>query len=219
MSYIETMTAKRLECPVFHPTLEEFDGSEGGFYSYVLKIEQTLLAEGNNVGMCKIIPPQGWNYKKIDINELSKHLIIRNPIRQGITGGAGVFNMNLCELKDMTLNDFIAIANKNECINTYEEREKLFWKTLGLNVGWEDAVYGADMVGSLFDKEQKTSWNLDQIDSILRLLNVNIPGVTNSMLYFGMWRAAFAYHCEDMDLFSVNYLHHGCPKSWYCLGM
>lgn len=37
------------------------------------------------------------------------------------------------------------------------------------------------------------------------------------MLYFGMWRAMFAFHKEDMDLFSINYIHFGAPKSWYCL--
>lgn len=40
-----------------------------------------------------------------------------------------------------------------------------------------------------------------------------IPGVTGPYLYFGMWRAMFAWHTEDLDLYSVNYIHYGAGKA------
>lgn len=44
-----------------------------------------------------------------------------------------------------------------------------------------------------------------------------IPGVTSPMTYFGMWRSFFSWHIEDADLYSINYLHFGRPKVWYCV--
>lgn len=61
--------------------------------------------------------------------------------------------------------------------------------------------------------------NLSKLGSILDYVNddygVSIDGVNTPYLYFGMWRSAFAWHTEDLDLYSINYLHFGEPKSWY----
>ena len=50
---------------------------------------------------------------------------------------------------------------------------------------------------------------------MLNLIDENIPGVTAPMLYFGTWRSMFALHTEDMDLYSINYMHEGHSKVWY----
>lgn len=75
-------------------------------------------------------------------------------------------------------------------------------------------------VGSLFTDETDC-WNVAHLPSALsRLLpatDKGLPGVNTPYLYFGMWRATFSWHVEDMDLFSINYIHFGAPKFWYAI--
>ncbi|KAI8853190.1 hypothetical protein BC829DRAFT_414002 [Chytridium lagenaria] len=49
------------------------------------------------------------------------------------------------------------------------------------------------------------SWNLNRLDNVLSRLDANLPGVNKPYLYFGMWKASFAWHVEDMDLYSINF--------------
>jgi hypothetical protein len=93
-----------------------------------------------------------------------------------------------------------------------EELERAYWKTLT----YAPPLYGADMPGTLFDERTK-SWNLGRLDNILDVLGSNIPGVNSAYLYLGMWKATFAWHLEDVDLYSINYLHFGAPKQWYSI--
>ncbi|WVQ94446.1 hypothetical protein IAU59_001525 [Kwoniella sp. CBS 9459] len=92
--------------------------------------------------------------------------------------------------------------------------ERQFWKNMGIG---EPSWYGADMEGSLF-VDEKTPWNVAHLPNLLNRWNLsNLPGVNSPYLYFGMWGASFAWHVEDMDLFSINYIHFGAPKYWYAV--
>jgi hypothetical protein len=92
------------------------------------------------------------------------------------------------------------------------ELEHIYWKTLTFN----SPMYGADMPGSLFDDSTK-SWNVSKLKDMLDTLPMKIPGVNSAYLYCGMWKSTFAWHLEDMDLYSINYLHFGAPKMWYSI--
>jgi hypothetical protein len=93
-----------------------------------------------------------------------------------------------------------------------EELETAYWKSLMFN----NPLYGADMPGSLFDNST-TSWNVAKLPNLLDVIGQKVPGVNTAYLYLGMWKATFAWHLEDVDLYSINYIHFGAPKQWYSI--
>ena len=92
------------------------------------------------------------------------------------------------------------------------ELETAYWKSLTFN----NPMYGADMPGSLFD-DRTSSWNVAKLENLLDVLGQKVPGVNTAYLYLGMWKASFAWHLEDVDLYSINYIHFGAPKQWYSI--
>ena len=93
-----------------------------------------------------------------------------------------------------------------------QELERLYWKSLNFS----NPMYGADMPGSLFDDTTR-NWNVAKLENLLDVLGQNVPGVNTAYLYLGMWKASFAWHLEDVDLYSINYIHFGAPKQWYSI--
>lgn len=80
-----------------------------------------------------------------------------------------------------------------------------------------NSFLNSDISGSFYDESQHI-WNVNSLGTILddlkTELGTRIEGVNTAYLYFGMWRATFAWHTEDMDLYSINYIHFGEPKQW-----
>lgn len=93
-----------------------------------------------------------------------------------------------------------------------EELERSYWKSITYN----SPLYGADMPGSLFDDSTK-DWNVAKLENLLDVLGQKVPGVNTAYLYLGMWKSTFAWHLEDVDLYSINYIHFGAPKQWYSI--
>ncbi|MGH0152278.1 UNVERIFIED_CONTAM: hypothetical protein FKN15_054515 [Acipenser sinensis] len=195
----------------FYPTREEFQN----FSRYVAYIESQ---GAHRAGLAKIVPPKDWKprrcYDGID------ELVIPAPIQQVVTGQSGLFTQYNIQKKPMTLREFRKIANSDKFCNPhyadFEELERKYWKNLTFN----PPIYGADVNGTLYDPDI-TEWNIGHLNTILDTVElesgITIEGVNTPYLYFGMWKTTFAWHIEDMDLYSINYLHFGEPKSWYCV--
>lgn len=195
----------------FYPTTEEFKN----FSRYIAYIESK---GAHRAGLAKIVPPKDWrprgSYEDID------NLVIPAPIQQVVTGQSGLFTQYNIQKRAMTVKEFRRIANSDKfCTPHYddfEELERKYWKNLTFN----PPLYGADVNGSLYDSDVE-EWNICHLGTILDTVErdngITIEGVNTPYLYFGMWKTTFAWHTEDMDLYSINYLHFGEPKSWYCV--
>ncbi|KAK3513381.1 hypothetical protein QTP70_014208 [Hemibagrus guttatus] len=193
----------------FYPTMEEFKN----FNRYIAYIESQ---GAHRAGLAKIVPPKEWKPRRSydDIDDL----LIPAPIQQVVTGQSGLFTQYNIQKKPMTVKEFRKTANSDKfCSPRYddfEELERKYWK----NVTFNPPIYGADVNGTLYDPGVD-EWNVGRLNTILDTVEhdsgITIEGVNTPYLYFGMWKTTFAWHTEDMDLYSINYLHFGEPKSWY----
>lgn len=199
-------------CPIYRPTLQEFSN----FFQYIQMIEKTINLD--EFGLIKIIPPSGWYKEMNDIHEIYDMNIQRPVVQLASRVGTGTYTVNLVEKSNLNVQQYYEFAIKNSLDKgnmSYDDIERKFWRSVGFNGGLDDPMYGADMVGSLFGDDHASSWNVNHLETPLKIIGKNLPGVSNAMLYFGCWRAMFAFHTEDMELYSINYLHYGAPKSWY----
>ncbi|XP_047386624.1 lysine-specific demethylase 4B isoform X1 [Sciurus carolinensis] len=195
----------------FRPTMEEFKD----FNKYVAYIESQ---GAHRAGLAKIIPPKEWKPRQTydDIDDV----VIPAPIQQVVTGQSGLFTQYNIQKKAMTVGEYRRLANSDKYCTPrhqdFDDLERKYWK----NLTFVSPIYGADISGSLYD-DDVAQWNIGSLRTILDMVEREcgtiIEGVNTPYLYFGMWKTTFAWHTEDMDLYSINYLHFGEPKSWYAI--
>lgn len=75
-------------------------------------------------------------------------------------------------------------------IGLLKDLERFYWK----NLSYLSPMYGADLLGTLFEPEAGNSWNVAALDNLLTRIQIPIAGVNTPYLYFGHWKATFAWH-------------------------
>ncbi|XP_032859633.1 lysine-specific demethylase 4C isoform X2 [Tyto alba] len=212
------MSAVTSKCPpnqfkimTFRPTMDEFRE----FNKYLVYMESQ---GAHRAGVAKVIPPKEWKPRK-HYNDI-EDLVIPAPIEQRVIGQLGLFTQYSIQKKPMAVKEFKQLANSDRYRTPsyvdYEDLERKYWK----NLTFVAPIYGADINGSIYD-EGIEEWNIGHLNTILDVVEeecgISIEGVNTPYLYFGMWKTTFPWHTEDMDLYSINYLHFGEPKSWYAV--
>ncbi|KAL1110618.1 hypothetical protein AAG570_008146 [Ranatra chinensis] len=198
---------------VFRPTYEEFKD----FPKYIEYIESR---GAHKAGLCKVIPPPEWKPRAAGYDLSAIDICIPAPVCQVVNGKQGLYEQFNVPKNSMTVMEYQRLAlSPKYCTPRhfdYEDLERKYWK----NITYNPPIYGADVSGTLCD-ESLDKWNINRLGSILDYMGkdygIIIEGVNTAYLYFGMWKTTFAWHTEDMDLYSINYLHFGAPKTWYSI--
>ncbi|GMR36550.1 hypothetical protein PMAYCL1PPCAC_06745 [Pristionchus mayeri] len=205
----------------FYPTMADIEN----FPRMIERIEQETSA-GSRCGIIKIVPPEGWKPRKQGYtNKHIGHTQISRPVIETFSSAT----RQKCYTKDVsvykpkwTWNELQTYATKNklllpkETLKNRREVDRLLWDSM-LKENAPEPIYGADTEGSLYDDDVKTL-NMSHLGTILDdIKHTRMPGVTTTYLYFGMWRTMFPWHAEDVDLYSINYLHHGASKNWWAV--
>ena len=163
---------------------------------------------------------------------------IENPIRQHITGRGGLYRSLAVVENEMSASEFQQSTRGGPTDSEDEMVSQEFWRNL---TSLSSPLYAADVAGSLCgnidynivhhsdameekyvdqweENEMHSSWHIGNLDTLLtKTVKDAIPGVTTPYVYLGSWRSFFAWHTEDQDLYSINFLHFGARKTWYCI--
>ncbi|GLJ06965.1 hypothetical protein SUGI_0054080 [Cryptomeria japonica] len=212
-------------CPVFHPTKEEFEDP----LAYI----SSIAPQASKFGICKIVSPLVASVPGgvVLMKEKTgfKFTTRVQPLRLSnwdyedkITFSMSGRNYSFREYERMANKAFARKFSTAANLPTKFVEEE-FWREITLGKS-STVEYACDIEGSAFSESPSdplgtSKWNLKDLsrnpNSMLRLLETAIPGVTDPMLYIGMLFSMFAWHVEDHYLYSLNYHHCGAPKTWY----
>ncbi|KAH1139021.1 hypothetical protein AAZX31_10G181500 [Glycine max] len=213
------------ECPTYHPSEYEFE--------HPLVYLQKIAPEASKYGICKIVSPiAASNPAAFVLMKEKKDFKFETnvqPLRLSKWNEKDIITFSMRGRK-YTYHDFEVLANKAFFSRFHNSRdlpssyvEKEFWHEMAH--GEKGTVeYGVNVEGSAFscdpnDRLGTSKWNLKNFSrlpqSLLRLVDRKIPGITDPMLYIGMLFSMFAWHVEDHYLYSINFHHSGANKTWY----
>lgn len=229
------------EAPIFHPTMAEF---KRGPISYIAKIRSQAEKYGicKIVPPKSFKPPFAVDENCFKFTPRTQRL---NELEASIRTKLNYteFGFTLSQ-RHYTLAEFTQMANKfkQDYFKTDTTNvplglvEKEYWRLVSSLQDNVSVEYGADLhcneFGSGFPTQTTRDllddadleyidhpWNLNNTPvaegSVFKYINTNISGMIIPWMYVGMCFSTFCWHNEDHWTYSISYLHHGEPKTWY----
>ncbi|KAJ4845757.1 hypothetical protein Tsubulata_047053 [Turnera subulata] len=215
-------TDKIPDCPVYHPSIEEFEEP--------LNFIKKISVEASNYGICKIVSPLEASVpaaevlKDLEFSTYIQRLAKTEKVNDRVKFSFGNRKYTYQTFKHMADEVFSQRFPNAACSLSPAQLEKQFWNKMANRGKQETVEYATNVDGTAFSSDPSdhlgaSKWNLKSLprlpNSLLRLVEHEIPGITHPMLYIGMLFSMFAWHVEDHYLYSINYHHAGAPKTWY----
>lgn len=230
------------EAPVFHPTMAEF---KRGPINYIAKIRSQAEKYGicKIVPPKSFNPPFAVDENCFQFTPRTQRLNeLEASTRTKLNYTEFGFTLSQ---KRYTLSEFTQMANqfKQQYFNKVDttgvplaQVEKEYWRLVSSLQDNVSVEYGADLhcneFGSGFPTQATRDlldeqdleyidhpWNLNNTPvaegSVFKYINTNISGMIIPWMYVGMCFSTFCWHNEDHWTYSISYLHHGEPKTWY----
>eukprot|EP00798_Chlamydomonas_sp_ICE-L_P019434 gene19434-26092_t len=183
--------------PAFTPTHHDFSRPFCDYVSEKFRENPDLPAFKNSL---KVKADKDFT---VDVqNALRVRVLDKNHSRYGADTNLSLFDENLDYGWNMrNLGDLLS----QDCVPSIQAMYGNYCRNLGRP---------ADEIMSSYPKNPIYGWILrNQGDLLSQDCVPYIQGVSTPMTYFGMLRSFFAWHTEDVDLQSINYLHWGAPKA------
>ncbi|XP_073022179.1 lysine-specific demethylase REF6-like [Primulina eburnea] len=231
--------------PEYHPTLAEFQDPIGYIFKIekeaakygICKIvppvpagsRKTVIANFNRSLLARakeLSPGATFTTRQQQIGFCPRK---HRPVKKSVWLSGEKYTLSEFETKAKSFEkSYLKKYGKKELLAL--EMETLFWNATVDKPFYVE--YANDMPGSAFVTRRsngkksegvvtvgETDWNMRGVSrvsvSLLRFMKEEIPGVTSPMVYIAMMFSWFAWHVEDHDFHSLNYLHMGAGKTWY----
>lgn len=203
---------------IYQPSSDEFENFE--FY-----LEKLNKENAGACGIIKIIPPHGWVPSKNNRREsmLLRSMKVKPYLQklQEVDGKKGISLYKPKQLNKMSIDEFDEKAKSyvngmlpSDCTTITENG---FWSAVKSDK--IRALYAADVGGTLMEENCAGQWNFANFmnTTLLKLTSktLKIPGISTPYLYFSSPFTFSPWHSEDINLYSINYLHYGDCKTWY----
>ena len=211
------------------------------------KFVDSLWDHKSDFGVLKIKPPELFtnSIKSTYISKIDKILedikiIIRKQELSELYKAE-----NFEYIKDYTLSEYLKHENelKEKVFNNrndikIEEIENKYWELCQPDNNEKiHTLYAADIeLLKLFGKIEikkhmfpfylPNYWSLLNScflpDSLLQFSqkdgeDILLSGINVPWIYYGILFSTFCWHVEDLNMYSINYLHSGAPKIWYSI--
>ena len=201
--------------PVFSPTAEELD-------SPIEYIRRVVMPAATDFGLAVIRPPdhatEASKAHKQLMQRLAKPFRYRRQLKYGNQDEKKKMNFKswqACDHADQRRPEWPTPADNEQ------DRDAEFFSVVRMEDDNARPCYASEIPCNQGVLDGALPWSPCRLpllpQSPLRVLGWPSSGINAPQLFIARRFSFFAWHTEDLDLFSCNYMHFGAPKTWYAV--